>query len=247
MTTNFVTFYLIIVLITGPFFQFIPISAESLLWNDILLGKVLNQASTFFLLFYLIFKTKKTQSNHIFILFIAFLVSCIVPELYYYFINKDHLFLVIVLHNAISYFILISIYYSKGKLLDNLDKNVFLSASLMTGLIVLCFSFSAHSIYLQYFQSHKTIFFILILFIICATATVFLSFFTTNPFQRSWYEIVIGTVLIILVDIYAFTCMFVFETQPNLLYTLGKVFFSLGILLLADGILRKRFSLPSAA
>jgi hypothetical protein len=242
MRPNFVTFYLILVLITGPFFQFIPISPENLFWDDILLGKVLNQAPTLFLLFHITFQAKK-QPSLVFLLFIAFLVSCIFSELYHYFINPDNVFLVIVAHNSFSYLILICLFYHKSKLLKRHDKAVFIRASIITGLIILCFSFSAHAIYMQYFQAYKTIFAILILFIICAIAVVFLSFFSEKPFQRTWYEIIIGTVLMILVDIYTYSCMFVFETSPNLLYTLGKVFFSVGILLLADGILRKRFSL----
>jgi hypothetical protein len=243
MTTNFVTFYLILVLITGPFFQFIPISTESLLWNDILLGKILNQAPTVFLLIYIIFQTKKPQFNLVFILLISFLASCIIPELYYYFVNPDNVFLTIVAHNAVSYLILISLFYFKSKTLQNTDRNVFLPASLAIGLITVCFIFSIYHIYVQYFQAHKLIFLVLNLFIVTAILVVVFSFFTEKPFQRTWYEIVVGVFLMVCVDIYTFTCMFVFDTIPTLLYTVGKIFFSVGVLFLVDGILRKRFDL----
>ncbi len=239
MTTNFVTFYLIIVLITGPFFQFIPLS-ETLLWDEILLAKILNQAPTIFLLFYLLSQTKKIKQSNVFVLLIAFLFCGIFSEVYYYFIDPEICFIVVIIHNIFTYCILIFLLFFKKISFKNLEKNILLSSTLLTGLVILAFSFSVFAIYKEYFSSKLSTFFILILFIISAISLVFLSFFIENPFQRSWYEIVIGIFSIVVVDIYTYSCIFVFNSAPNLLYTIGKIIFSVGLLLLVDGILRQK-------
>lgn len=244
MNTNFVTFYLIIVAITGPFFQVMPIPyAEKLLWSDILLGKVLNQVPTIFLVLYILFKTeKKTRSTKIFILLVLFLSSCIFLELYYYLVATSMVFITVVVHNTLSNIILMLIFYLKSKNVSIYDKKVFIYAFLLASLVTLLFSYSLYSIYITYFESRIITFFILTLFIITTIALVFCSFFAEKPFQRTWYEITIGVFLMIIVDIYTFSCIFAFETPPNLLFTVGKVCLSLGLLLLSDGILRKRLS-----
>lgn len=240
MTTNFVSFYLIIVLITGPFFQFLPMPVENLLWDEILLAKILNQAPTIFLLVYLLFQTKKLKHYDIFIVLIAFLAACIVSEIYYYFVSPQVLLIFSIAHNTLTYFILIILLLRRKIAFKDLEKNVLLMAILLSGLVVLGFSFSAYGIYEEYFSSDITNFFISILFIISAVLVVFFSFFTEKPFQRNWYEVVIGIFLLVVVDIYTYSCFFVFNSAPTLLYTIGKVLFSTGVLLLVDGILRKK-------
>lgn len=239
MTTNFVTFYLIIVLITGPFFQFLSMPPESLLWDEILLAKILNQAPTIFILGYLLFQAKKIKQYSIFMLLMAFLTSCIISEIYYYFVSPETLLYFSVGHNLLTYVILIFLLLKIISFKET-RKFVILPATIVSIFIALGFSFSAFSIYQEYFFSRPIIFLILISFIISATLIVFLSFFNEKPFQRNWYEIVIGLFLLVVVDIYTYSCFFVFNAPPTLLYTIGKVLFSAGILLLVDGILRKK-------
>jgi hypothetical protein len=235
MTTNFITFYLIIVLITGPFFYFLPIPT-TLLWDEILLAKILNQAPTIFLMSYLLFLRKKVKQLDIFVLLIVFLALNVFPEAYYYFINPKIIFSVIVVHNTVSYVLLIALLLRKN---FSFKKELFLYAFLLSGLITLGFSFSAYSIFQVYLLPQPIVFFILILFIIIAISVIFLSFFAEKPFQRNWYEMILGIIFLLLVDIYTYSCVFVFETDPILLFTFGKIFVSIGTLLLADSVLRR--------
>ena len=238
MTANFVTFYLIIVLITGPFFQYLPV-ATYLKWDEVLLAKTLNQAPTIFLLGYLIFPLNEEKRKVIWLL-ILFLISCIIPEVYHYIIHPDNQFIVVVVSNIVSYVILLSIFLSKKNSTNNAPKSVWACAIGFTILVAAAFSFSGIEIFQYYIPARPFTFLILISFLLIASFLVFLSFFVNRPFKRTWYELVIGILAIIAVDIYVYSCFFVLNSQPNLLYTYGKVFFSIGLLLVVDGLSRQK-------
>ncbi len=238
MTANFVTFYLIIVLITGPFFQYLPV-ATYLKWDEVLLAKILNQAPTIFLLGYLIFPLNEEKRKVIWLL-ILFLISCIIPEVYHYVIHPDNQFLVVVVSNIVSYVILLSIFLSKKNSTNKAPKSVWASAIGFTILVAASFSFSGIEIFQYYMPARPFTFLILISFLLIASFLVFLSFFVNRPFKRTWYELVIGMLAIVTVDIYVYSCFFVLNSQPNLLYTYGKVFFSIGLLLVVDGLSRQK-------
>lgn len=242
MTANFVTFYLILVLITGPFFQYLPV-ATYLKWDEVLLAKILNQAPTIFLLGYLIFPLNEEKRKVIWLL-ILFLISCIIPEVYHYIIHPDNQFVVIVVSNIISYLILLSIFLSKKSSFNKAPKSVWASAIGFTILVVAAFSFSGIEIFQYYMPARPFTFLILITFLLIASFLVFLSFFVNRPFKRTWYELVIGMLAIITVDIYVYSCFFVLNSQPNLLYTYGKVLFSIGLLLVVDGLSRQKDKKP---
>jgi len=238
MTANFVTFYLIIVLITGPFFQYLPV-ATYLKWDEVLLAKILNQAPTVFLLGYLTFPLSKEKGKITWLL-ILFLISSIIPEVYHYVIHPDNQFIVIVVNNIVSYTILLSIFLNKNSSLNKASKSVWACAVGFTTLIAAAFSFSGTAIFQYYMPARPYTFLILISFLLIATLLVFLSFFVNRPFKRAWYELVSGMLSIVMVDIYVYTCFFVLNSQPNLLYTYGKVLFSVGLLLVVDGISRQK-------
>ncbi len=238
MTANFVTFYLILVLITGPFFQFLPV-ATYLKWDEILLAKILNQAPTVFLLGYLLFPLKKKKRLSTYLL-ILFLVSCIIPEIYHYIIHPDNQFVVIVSNNIISYCIIGSIFLNRIAPLNKIPKTAWIAGIIVFLLIIASFSFSAIKIFQHYLPSRPLGFFIVITFMVIASLLVFLSFLTISPFKRAWYELICGMILLVLVDIYVYTSFFIFNGPPEHLFTYGKVLFSVGLLLIIDGVSRQR-------
>jgi hypothetical protein len=238
MTSNFVTFYLIIVLITGPFFQFLPIPA-SLKWDEILLAKVLNQAPTLFLLGYLVFQSKKINNTLIFSLLIVFFLTCILSETYYYFVSPENGFTAIVLNNIISYGIISLILFQKFKPFNAIQNKVVFYAIGVSMLVLFGFSFSAYNIIRDYFTQKPFDCIVLLTFIFSVVTIVFLSVLSNEPFSRLWFETIIGILSIVSVDIYTYNCVFVFNLEPTLIFTIGKVFYSIGILLFVDGTLRK--------
>lgn len=240
MTANFVTFYLILVLITGPFFQFLPV-ATYLKWDEVLLAKILNQAPTVFLMGYLAFPLTKAKRPSIYLL-ILFLISCITPEIYHYIIHPDNQFVVIVSNNIVSYCILGWVFLGSRSSFDKISKNVWMAAIGAFLLIITSFSFSGIKIFQHYLPSRPFGFLIVITFMVISSLLVFFSFLTLLPFKRAWYEIVCGTIFLVLVDIYVYTSFFVFNGPPEHLFTYGKVLFSVGLLLLVDGISRQRKS-----
>lgn len=238
MTANFVTFYMILVLITGPFFQYLPV-ATYLKWDEVLLAKILNQAPTIFLLGYLIFPLNREKRKVIWLL-ILFLISCIIPEVYHFIIHPDNQFVVVVVNNIVSYVILLSIFLIKKNSFNKASMSVWACAVGFTILVTAAFSFSGIEIFQYYIPARPFTFLILITFLLIASFLVFLSFFVNRPFKRTWYELVIGMLAIITVDIYVYSCFFVLNSQPNLLYTYGKVLFSIGLLLVVDGLSRHK-------
>lgn len=238
MTANFVTFYLIIVLITGPFFQYLPV-ATYLKWDEVLLAKVLNQAPTVFLLGYLAFPLTKAKQLSTYLL-IAFLITCITPEIYHYIIHPDNQFVVIVSNNIISYCILGWIFLSRKISFNKISKPVWVAAIGSILLMIVSFSFSVVKIFQHYLPSRPFGFIIVLTFMVIASLLVFLSFLTVSPFKRAWYEIVCGIIFLVIVDIYVYSSFFVFNEAPKLLFTYGKVLFSIGLLLIIDGISRQK-------
>jgi hypothetical protein len=243
MTANFVTFYLIIVLITGPFFQYLPV-ATFLKWDEVLLAKVLNQAPTVFLLGYLAFPLTKAKQISTYLL-ILFLISCIIPEIYHYIIHPDNQFVVIVSNNIVSYCIIGWIFLGQKTPFDKISKNVWITAIGFFLLTILSFSFSAVKIFQHYLPNRPFGFLVVITFMIIASLLVFFSFFTASPFKRAWYEIVGGIILLVVVDIYVYSSFFIYNGPPEHLFTYGKVLFSVGLLLLVDGISRQRKNILS--
>ncbi len=243
MTANFVTFYLIIVLITGPFFHYVSV-ATYLKWDEVLLAKILNQASTVFLLGYLLFPLNKSKKRVIWLL-ILFLISCIIPEIYYYIIHPDNQFVVIVSNNIVSYCILGWIFLSRKVPFSKISKPVWVTAIGFFLLIILSFSVSAIKIFQNYLPNRTLGLFILVTFMLIASLLVLFSCLTVSPFKRAWYEIVCGMIFLVLVDIYVYTSFFIFNSSPEYLFTYGKVLFSVGLLLLVDGISRQRKNLSA--
>jgi hypothetical protein len=238
MTSNFVTFYLIIVLITGPFFQFLPMP-ESLKWDEILLAKILNQAPMIFLLGFLIFQVKKIKNKVIYVLLIAFVTTSILSETYYYFISPENCFTAVVLNNIISYCIIIAVLLKKIKSFKATQNKTLCFAIGISTLILFGFSFSTYNIIKDYFIEKPFDCIILLTFIFAAITIVFLSVLAHEPFKRLWFETIIGILGIVIVDVYTYNCLFVFNTEPILIFTVGKIFFSLGVLLFVDSTLRK--------
>lgn len=243
MTANFVTFYLILVLITGPFFQYLPV-ATYLKWDEVLLAKILNQAPTVFLLGYLLFPLNKSKKRVIWLL-ILFLISCIIPEIYHYIIHPDNQFVIIVSNNIISYGIIGWIFSGQKTPFNKISKTVWTTAIGFFLLTILSFSFSAIKIFQHYLPNRPLGFLVVITFMLVASLLVFFSFLTTYPFKRAWYEIVCGILFLVLVDIYVYTSFFIFNGPPEHLFTYGKVLFSVGLLLLVDGISRQRKNILS--
>lgn len=238
MTANFVTFYLILVLITGPFFQYLPV-ATYLKWDEVLLAKILNQAPTVFLLGYLAFPLNKPKRKST-LLLVLYLITCIIPEIYHYIIHPDNQFITIVINNIVSYVILGWILLGKKNAFDKIAKPIWVCAIGFSSLVFLAFGIAGFEIYQYYIPARPITFLILITFMIAATTIIFLSFLVIRPFRRSWYEIISGVICMVLVDIYIYICFFVINSQPELLYTYGKILFSVGLLLVVDGVSRQK-------
>lgn len=239
MTANFVTFYLIILLITGPFFQYIPIP-ESLNWDEVLLAKILNQAPIVFLIGYLVSRLKRVQNLNIFALLIAFLTSFITSEIYYYFVHPDYLFTVGTINNIGSYLLLGAILIKKISSIKNTKRQIFLIAIGISVIIAICYSFTIFAIFKNFFSERPAISVIHFIFIIVSICIIYLSFLAENPYKRTWYETIIGVISIITIDIYVYTHIFVLNSEPKLLFTFGRIISSIGILLIVDGILRAK-------
>lgn len=208
MTANFATFYLIIVIITGPFFQYLPMATYQK-WDEVLLAKILNQASTIFLLGYLLFPLNKSRKRVIWLLML-FLISCIMSEIYHYIIHPDNQFVVIVSNNIVSYCILGWIFLSRKVPFAKISKPVWVTAIGFFLLIIISFSVSAIKIFQHYLPNRPLGFFIVITFMLIASLLVLFSFLTVSPFKRAWYEIVCGMIFLVLVDIYVYTSFFIF-------------------------------------
>lgn len=234
MSANFVTFYLIIVLITGPFFQYLPVFTY-LRWEEVLLAKVLNQAPTIFLLGYLLFPLKKKKNSNKPPL-ILFLLSSIFTEIHHYIVPPDYELMSIVGNNIVSYSILAYLLFSLRAPYKEITQAVWIYAAGVSLLIFALFGFSVIEIFKSYIPDRPLPFFIFITFILVSTFMVFLSFLLAKPFKRTWFEIVLGIIAMVCVDIYIYTSFFVLNSTPDLVYTFGKILSSVGILLVVDGI-----------
>ena len=238
MSYKFVSFYLIIVIITTLFFQFVPLP-EMLSGQEILLSKILNQAPGLVFFAYLLTQIKRIKRADLFILLMAFLFFNILSESYYYFITDENLLLVSILNNIITYSLLGVIYIKKKVYLAEANKKVLLYASILGLILIIGGSFPLAQAYKEYFTKDKILVITLIIAMSFTIAIVCISFFVDRPLSRSWYKTVIGTILIAMVDIYVYTSIFGFNSPPVFLFTIGKVLFSLGLLLIVDTVVRK--------
>ncbi|HEY1054443.1 MAG TPA: hypothetical protein VGE24_04890, partial [Emticicia sp.] len=105
-------------------------------------------------------------------------------------------------------------------------------------LFIIGFSFSIIKVYQEYFASNKLFFFIVLLAMLLTTATVCVSFFVDKTLSKNWYKVVVGTMAIAVLDIYVYLSLFVFVTYTDYLFTIGKLIFSVGFILIVDRTMR---------
>ena len=235
MSFKFISLYGAVVILTSLFFQFVP-TPDMLSWHELLLSKFLNQAPSLLCLGYLWFHQKRIKRVSIFSLLIAFLFLNVFSEVYYYIVSPEYLAPVNILNNIAIYVVLLMLLISQR---THIRTQVFNTrnisyAALTTMLFLLGFGISLPEAYNEYFTENTDFFFILLAAMLMTTVVICASFFVDRTFSRNWYKIVGGTIAIALLDIYVYLSLFVFDTFPLFIYTIGKVVFSIGILLIVD-------------
>jgi hypothetical protein len=240
MSYKFVSLYGIVVVLTSLFFQFVPLP-KMLSWEELLLSKLLNQAPALLCMGYLWVQRNRIKKADIFYLLIAFLFFNVFSEIYYYSVSVDYLLTFNTFHNSLIYTILLVLFIKQRiQLREQVVNPKNISYAILTGLLsIVGFSFSLLKVYQEYYASNKLLFFIVLLAMLMTTATVCVSFFVDKAFSRNWYKIVLGTIAIAVLDIYVYLSLFVLVVYPTFIYTIGKLIFSAGILLIVDRTMRK--------
>ncbi|MBA4850234.1 hypothetical protein [Emticicia sp. BO119] len=240
MSFKFVTLYGIVVILTSLFFQFVPLP-KMLAWEELLLSKLLNQAPVLLCMGYLWVQRKRIKNPDIFYLVMMFLFLNVFSEIYYYSVNAESLLAVNIFNNSLIYTVLLTLLIKQRvKLRDQVVNVKNISYATFTGvLFVIGFSFSLLKVYQEYYVSNKLFFFIVLLAMVITTISVCMSFFVDKAFSKNWYKIILGTIAIAVLDIYVYLSLFVFATYTAFLYTIGKLVFSIGLLLIVDISMRK--------
>lgn len=240
MSFKFISLYGAVVILTSLFFQFVP-TPDMLSWHELLLSKFLNQAPSLLCLGYLWVHQKRIKRVSIFSLLIAFLFLNVFSEVYYYLVSPEYLTPVNVLNNIVIYIALLMLLISqrthiRGQVVNTRNISY---AALTTMLFLLGFGISLPEAYNEYFTENTDFFFILLAAMLMTTLVICASFFVDKTFSRNWYKIVGGTIAIALLDIYVYLSLFVFNTPPLFVYTIGKIIFSVGVLLIVDRTMAK--------
>ncbi|WP_259015570.1 hypothetical protein [Emticicia fluvialis] len=240
MSPRFVSLHGIVVLLTVLFFQFLPVP-EMLSWEELLLSKFLNQAPTLLCLGYFLFHRKRVHDSLSYFLLIAFLFLEILVEIYYYFVSTGSLFVANLINDILAFVVLFVLYNQQRlRLRASGIYNKKLGYVIFACFIVaLGFSFSLSKAYKIYFSSEKLIFFLIMVEMALNIITVGISFYVNGPLSRNRYRLAVGTIAIVTLKIYLYLSRFVFEVYPAFAFTIGKIIFSMGILLIADSIMRK--------
>ena len=243
MSFKFVSLYGVVVLLTSLFFQFVPLP-KMLSWEELLLSKLLNQAPALLCVAYLWVQRKRIKKADIYYLLMAFLFLNIISEVYYYFVSDSRLLLFNIFHNSLVYLVLLALFLRQRiQLQEEVVTSRNVAYATLTGLSFLIgFSFPLIKVYQEFFVSDTLFFFVLLLAMLITTVTVCVSFFVDKPLSRNWYKIVFGTIAIAILDIYVYLSLFVFIDYYTFIYTIGKLIFSVGVLLIVDRSMRKSLS-----
>lgn len=243
MSFKFVSLYGVVVILTSLFFQFVPLP-KMLSWEELLLSKLLNQAPALLCMGYLWVQRERIKKAGIFYFLMVFLFFNVFSEIYYYFISDDYLLISSIFNNTLMYLVLVILYLKQRVQIREevvIPKNIFYAVS--AGLLFLIgFGFSLVKVYQEYFVANKPFFFIVLLGMLTTTITICISFFVDKPFSRNWYKIVLGTIAVGVLDVYVYMTIFVLGAYSTFTYTIGKLIFSAGILLIVDRTMRKCLS-----
>lgn len=235
MSLKFISFYGAVVILTSLFFQFVP-TPDMLSWEELLLSKFLNQAPSLLCLGYLWVHRNRIKRVYIFSLLISFLFLNVFSEVYYYIVNPEYLAPVNILNNIAIYVALVVLLIAQRTQIKahvvNTRNTTY--AILTTVLFLIGFGISIPQAYDEYFAESTLFFYIILAAMLMTSLTVCLSFFVDKTLSRNWYKLVVGTISIALVDIYVYLSLFVFDAFPLFIYTIGKLIFSIGILLIVD-------------
>lgn len=240
MSFKFISLYGAVVILTSLFFQFVP-TPDMLSWHELLLSKFLNQAPSLLCLGYLWVHQKRIKRVFIFSLLIAFLFLNVFSEVYYYIVSPEYLTPVNVLNNIAIYIALLMLLISQR---THIKADVFTSINITYAIFATAFFFVGFGIsvlhtYHEYSADSTLFFSILVVAMLTTSLVVGTSFFVDKPFSRNWYKIVGGTIAIALLDIYVYLSLFVFNAPPLFVYTIGKIIFSVGVLLIVDRTMAK--------
>lgn len=240
MSFKFVSLYGVVVILTSLFFQFVPLP-KMLSWEELLLSKLLNQAPTLLCMGYLWVQRKRVRKADIFYLLMTFLFLNVFSEIYYYFVSADYLLTSSIFNNILIYSVLLVMFLKQRvQLREEVVNSQNITYTILAGLIfIVGFSFSLIKVYQEFFIDNKLFFFIVLLAILITTTTVCVSFFVDKTLSRNWYKIALGTVAIAILDIYVYLSLFVLGDYSGFIYTIGKLIFSVGILLIVDRTMRK--------
>lgn len=240
MSFKFVTLYGIVVILTSLFFQFLPLP-EMLSWEELLLSKLLNQTPVLLCMGYLWVQRNRVKKTDIYYLLMAFLFLNVWSEIYYYFVSSDYLVLFNISSNSLIYIVLLVLFIKQRVQLREqvVNSRNIIYASLTGLLFLIGFSFSLIKVYQEYFTSNPLLFFVVLIAMLSTMATVCMSFFVDKAFSRNWYKVVLGTIAMAVLDIYVYLSLFVFATYTVFLHTIGKLIFSIGVLLIVDRTIRK--------
>jgi len=240
MSPRFVSLHGIVVLLTVLFFQFLPLP-EMLSWEELLLAKFLNQAPTLLCLGYILYHRKRVRDYLTFNLLIIFLILEISSEVHYYFLQSNSRFLLNIFNDILIYAILLATYnHQRIQLRESGIYSKKVSYAVLTcAIVAIGFSFPLVKVYQNYFDTNNLLFFMLLLSMSVIILAVGMSFFVNGPLSRSQYNLAMGTVGTVAVKIYLYLCIFVFDSYPVFAYTIGKIIYSMGILLIIDCIMKK--------
>jgi hypothetical protein len=240
MSFKFVSLYGVVVLLTSLFFQFVPLP-DMLSWEEMLLSKLLNQAPILLCMGYLWFQKQRIKRADIFYLLMVFLFFNIFSEIYFYFVSDEYLLTFSIFNNILVYTTLLVLFIRQRiQLKEEIFKRQNIIYALLAGIcFVTGFGISLVKVYEKHFFANKLFFFFVVTAMLMTSATVCLSFFVDKPFSRNWYKIVVGTVAMAVLDIYVYLSLFVFIAYTGFIYTIGKIIFSIGFLLIVDRTMRK--------
>lgn len=190
---------------------------------------------------YVFYHRRRVRDNITFNLLIVFLILEVSSEVYYYVIESNSRFVINIINDILVYTILFATYNRQRKQLreSGIYSKKLHFAVLTCLVIVVGFSFPLAKVYQNYFNTNQPLFFMLLLATAIIILAVGMSFFVNGPVSRSQYKLTIGTVSTVAVKFYLYLCLFVFDSYPVLAFTIGKILFSMGILLIVDSIMRK--------
>lgn len=240
MSLKFISLYGLVVMLTVLFFQFIP-APEMLSWEEVLLSKLLNQMPALLCVVYMIFQRRRIKNATLYYLLLGFLLINIISEIYFYLMPEKNQLIANVLNNGFMYIALILLYSQmQSQRVERVANRKTLLYATGAGVVFgLGFLWSAMRLLQEHFQTNQPLVVVVLFTMLTTIMAVCSSFFVDKLQSRNWYRVIAGTMALTITDIYVYVSIFILKVFPVYSYTIGKVFFSIGLMLIVDRLMRK--------